>query len=205
MATSRFALPLAAAMALVSAAGFAETPVEAGAALQTLSGAPYDFGAVVRQSRAVVLVFWSAGCPCVRRYQQRVEGLISKYGPSGVKVLGVSSNAGEDPASVQRAVTERGITLEVVRDPSGKLAEVVGARSTPTVAVLGRDGKVAYLGWIDNEREPGVEGREPYLERALDALLAGKGGFSRRSPVYGCRITRKLFEVGQCHTPPSNP
>ncbi len=208
MATSRdcAAALFAATLLLVPTVAAAEKPLEAGRGLLTLDGQPWDFEAAVHDSRATVLVFWSAECPCVRRYQARVEALTATYGPKGVKVLGIASNAGEEPAKLQRALHERGVTLEVLRDPGGRLAEAIGARSTPTVAVLDPKGAIVFLGWIDNEREPGTEGREPWLERALDALLAGKrGGFARRSPTYGCRITRKLFgaaETPSCHPVP---
>lgn len=209
MATSSFrsaATLLATALFLVPALAQAASPLEAGRALRTLDGKPWNLEATVRDSKATVLVFWSAECPCVQRYQSRVETLIEHYGPRGVAIVGVASNAGEEPAAIQHAVEQRGITLQVVRDPGGKLAQAVGARSTPTVAVLDGKGKVAFLGWIDNEREIGAPDREPYLERALDALLAGKRrGFAKRSPTYGCRITRKLFgtvEEPHCHPVP---
>ncbi|MGA9525414.1 MAG: redoxin family protein [Myxococcaceae bacterium] len=204
MATSRsWALLLGFFWMSISGPAWArEAPLQAGRSLQTLEGAPFELGAAVRDSRAVVLVFWTAGCPCVLRYQQRVEDLLTRYGPRGVTVLGVSSNAGEAPDQVKQALQARGVTLKVVRDPGGKLADAVGARSTPTVAILDQSGKVAFLGWIDNEREPGAADREPYVEQALDAILAGQRGFAKRSPVFGCRITRKLFDApaaSNCH------
>ena len=143
MGTSRFAALIVLALTLAGSRAQAETPLEAGRTVTTLAGSKFDFEGAVRQSRATVLVFWSAGCPCVRRYEQRVESLLANYGGRGVKVLGVASNAGEDPAAVQRAVKERGLKLEVLHDPGGRLADAVGARSTPTVAVLDREGKVA--------------------------------------------------------------
>lgn len=204
MATSRAWL-LGIALVLASApAAAGDSPLEAACALKTLDGARYDLGAAVQHSRAVLLVFWSTECPCVRRYQARVEELLRRYGPSRVTILGVDSNAGETPADIQRVLQERRVTIPVVRDPGGKLAEAVGARSTPTAIILDEKGEVIFRGWIDNEREPGAEDREPYVERALDALLAGSRDFSKRSPVYGCRITRKLFgsdDEAQCLPP----
>ncbi len=203
MVTSRACALLLVSVLLAAPAWARDTPLEAGRSLQTLDGTPYDLEAAVRRSRAVVLVFWSAGCPCVLRYQQRVEDLLANFGSRGVTVVGVSSNAGEAPDAVKQALQARGTSLPVVRDPGGKLADAVGARSTPTVAILDAEGKVAFLGWIDNEREPGAKDREPYVEQALEALLAGKrGGFAKRSPVYGCRITRTLFDApaaSSCH------
>jgi hypothetical protein len=70
----------------------------------------------------------------------------------------------------------------------------MGARSTPTVVVLDRKGDVRFLGWLDNERLPGVEGREPWLDLALAGVLDGRNDFKKKTPTYGCVITRSLSE-----------
>jgi peroxiredoxin len=142
---------------------------------------------------ATVIVFWSATCPCVRRYQERVDALLDAYPPDRVRILAVSSNVGESFEDALRVAKERGVQVPLYRDESGRVADALGARSTPTVVVLDAKGKVRFLGWIDNERRPGESGREPWLERALTGVLDGTTKFSSRSPVYGCRITRSLF------------
>jgi len=143
---------------------------------------------------ATVLVFWSAGCPCVRRYQERVDALLDAYPRDRVQVVALVSNAGESLADDLRVAVERGVRVPIYRDEGGRVARFVGARSTPTVVVLDGKGEVRFLGWIDNERLPGTEGREPWLDRALAGVLAGRDDFRKKTPTYGCIITRSLSE-----------
>ena len=95
------------------------------------------------------------------------------------------------------------LDLPIYRDPGGRLAEAVGARSTPTVAVLDRRGELRFLGWLDNERLPGDPRREPWLERAVAGVLEGTS-FGARTPTYGCVITRSLFDPAPCHDVPQD-
>lgn len=146
---------------------------------------------LVRGRDATVLVFLSAGCPCVRRYQARADALLDAYPRERVQVLSVLSNAGEAPEAARAEAARRRVRLPLWHDPGGRLAAALGARSTPTVAVLDGGGTLRYLGWIDNERRPGEAGREAWLEDALGALLAGDPT-PRRRKAFGCPITRAL-------------
>jgi hypothetical protein len=192
-------LAAAAACAGPSATRRADAPL----ALVAPTGDAVSYDALRSAQELTVLVFWSAQCPCVRRYQARVDALLDAYPADRVRVVGISSNAGEPFAEVLGAVRERGVRIPVYRDEGGRLAEAVGAGSTPTVAVVDRAGAVRYLGWIDNERAPGVAGREPWLDQAVAALLAGRSDFRARAPAWGCVITRSLFDprpAGGCCT-----
>ena len=151
-------------------------------------------------ARVTVVVFWSAECPCVRRYQARVDALIERY--PGARVVAVVSNDGEDFRDSLAAARERGVRVPLYRDEDGRVAATLGASSTPTVVVLDREGAVRYRGWLDNERTPGSAGREAWLEDALDKLLAGRGDYAARRPVYGCPITRALGGARPCCTEP---
>jgi peroxiredoxin len=142
---------------------------------------------------ATVLVFWSASCPCVRRYQQRIDALLDDYPAERVCVVGVSSNAGEQLTDVLRVADQRGVRIPILRDEGGRVADALSVRSTPTVVVLDAAGEVRYLGWIDNERLPGEPEREAWLDRALHGVLERHDAFAHRSPTYGCVITRSLL------------
>ncbi len=139
--------------------------------------------------KATVLVFWSAGCPCVRRYQARSDELVARLQPRGIQVLGVASNADEAPADIEKTRQERGIALPIWRDRGGLLAHELGVKTTPTVVVLLADGRVAYTGWLDNERLPGDPKRQAWLDQALERISAGDLTPSRK-PSWGCRITQ---------------
>jgi hypothetical protein len=206
----RLLAPLAAALlalsscATSSAASAAGTPAMNGLPLVPTSGAPATVGELLSRADATVFVFWSAGCPCVRRYQGRVDALAAEWAPKGVAFVEVSSNAGETLASLQVAARERALARPVWRDEGGHLAKELGARSTPTMVLLRRDGRVLYRGWLDNERLPGEAGREAWLEAALTGFRTGTS-FATKSPTWGCTITRSLSapEAPACHAPSS--
>jgi hypothetical protein len=200
MVTSR--LPAQALFgALLAAAGCAHVPSGATPTGALALAGPDGTRSTLDQLRGVhdatVLVFWSATCPCVRRYQDRVDGLLDTYPPARVRVIGVSSNAGESYANVVRVASERQVRIPIFRDEGGVVARALGVLSTPTVVVLDASGAVRYLGWLDNERLPGDPGREAWLDRALQGVLDGKTPFAARSPTYGCSITRSLFRPDQ--------
>jgi hypothetical protein len=192
MATSRTSIAaLLAALALPLAAAGAEDPP---LSVVDADGRSVTLDVLLGGRDATVLVFWSAGCPCVRRYQERVDALIDAYPKDRVRVVALVSNAGEKLADDLRVAVERGVRVPIYRDEGGRVARSVGARSTPTVVVLDRKGDVRFLGWLDNERLPGVEGREPWLDEALAGVLAGRTDFKKKTPTYGCIITRSLSE-----------
>ena len=154
---------------------------------------------LLRRARGTVFVFWSGGCPCVRRYQARVEVLAEQWRQRGIAFVQVSSNAGEDLSHLTREVERRGLQLPVWRDAEGALSQALGANSTPTVVLVARDGTVLFRGWIDNEREPGEPDREAWLEDALEAFTTHHP-VAAASPTYGCTITRSLTPARTCHT-----
>lgn len=197
MAISRSHLLLSVALAGCAAAR-APGAARAGALpLAAPDGTTSTLDDLRRGHDATVLVFWSASCPCVRRYQGRVDALLDAYPGTRVRVVGVSSNAGESFQGVLRVARERQVRIPLVRDEGGRLAEALGVHSTPTVVVLDASGSVRYLGWLDNERLPGDPGREAWLDRALRGVLDGKTPFAARSPTFGCLITRSLFHPEQ--------
>ncbi len=198
MAISRSHLLLAVALT-GCAAGRAPGAVPTGAslALAAPDGTTSTLDGLLRGHDATVLVFWSASCPCVRRYQDRVDALLDAYPGTRVRVVGVSSNAGEPFQEALRVARERRVRIPLVRDEGGRLAEALGVHTTPTVVVLDSSGSVRYLGWLDNERLPGEAGREAWLDRALRGVLDGKSPFAARSPTFGCTITRTLFHPEQ--------
>jgi peroxiredoxin len=197
MATSRSLVLVTAAAGAAVAVGCATARSRAEDRVALPLGGPD--GAVttlddLRRGRdATVLVFWSGTCPCVRRYQERIDALLDAHPASRVRVVGISSNAGEPYADVLRVARERQVRIPILRDEGGRVAEALGVHSTPTVVVLDASGQVRYLGWIDNERLPGDPAREAWLDRALRGVLDGKGAFAARSPTYGCLITRSLL------------
>ena len=59
------------------------------------------------RGKIAVLHFWSAACPFVKRYEERLQKITSDYAGKGVAVLGIDSNDNETPAEVQKAAVEK--------------------------------------------------------------------------------------------------
>ena len=70
----------------------------------------------------------------------------------------------------------------VVVDKGQKLAAQYGATATPTVFLLGRNGKLIYKGAIDDGE------KKEYLREALDEALAGKAITLPKTRSWGCGI-----------------
>jgi peroxiredoxin len=141
--------------------------------------------------KILVLEFWSYKCPPSAAYDDRIKELDAKYRRRGVMVLAVDSNKNEPADEVRVNGNSRQLPYPVLMDPSGNLADSLGATHTPSVAVLDGSGVLRYRGAIDNNRRPGESGRIAYLENALDALLSGQPvQHSETRMSGGCTIKR---------------
>lgn len=158
--------------------------------LVSLNGKPFPLLSQVKKHKATVLAWWATQCPCVKRYQQRIEQLKAQYSTQKVQVLAIASNADDSPLVLWKNAVERRFQVPILLDKNGQLARYLGVSSTPTVVILDAEGKVRFFGWIDNERKPGESGRVAYAEDALKSLLQDQPIGLSRAPFYGCTITR---------------
>lgn len=105
------------------------------------------------KGKVVVLDFWATWCaPCRQEIPGFVE-LQKKYGPRGLRIVGVSLDEPGDKDLVRNFAREWGVNYRVVMD-GGKVASAYGdVRSIPTTFVIGKDGKVAGSHTGFNEKE----------------------------------------------------
>lgn len=157
-------------------------------ALTTTDKAIHQLSDVYPKHRATALIFWQVGCPCVKRYQERVNSLFERFSQDGVAFIHVSSNVNEDFEDVEKEYKKRAVPLPLMRDQGGMLAKALGVKGTPSVALINQTGDVVYLGWIDNERHAKENGRIAYLENAIVELINQKPITIATSPMFGCPI-----------------
>ena len=74
----------------------------------------------------------------------------------------------------------------VLYDSSGDVGRAYGAKTTPHMIVVDKDGKVAYNGAIDEGAMSG--GKNNYVDAALVALAAGKTPDPSTTKPYGCSV-----------------
>lgn len=140
--------------------------------------------------KIVVVEFDNIGCPYSRGTDPDLIALAQGYAPKGVVVLGIDSNTTNTPADIKKYATEKGKTYPILKDPENKYADAVGAKTTPEVYVIDKDGKLAYHGAFDDRAQPDKKGKTPYVENAVKALLDGKSIDPKEVKSWGCGIKR---------------
>jgi peroxiredoxin len=76
-------------------------------------------------------------------------------------------------------------------DPDGKVGKMYGATNTPQMFVINPEGKIVYMGAIDDNsssRESSVKGAKNYVAAALDEGMAGKPISLASTKPYGCSV-----------------
>ncbi len=110
------------------------------------------------EGQIVVVDFWASWCgPC--RLQARILASMQEELEGRVQFLAV--NLGEDLATVERYVAKNAFPYPVLMDPEEKLGVDLQIYALPTVMVLDRAGRIAFL-------RPGISDR-PTLNDALTA------------------------------------
>lgn len=160
-----------------------------------LQGERINLPQIFAEHDATVLVWWATKCPCVKRYQGRIEELFARNFTKKVAVFAVSSNADENCGLVAEEAARRNFKVPIIRDESGELARFAGVSTTPTAIIVGKDGQVKFVGWIDNERLAGTPNRIVYLDNALEEILSGREILLPQAPTWGCMITRNFSRV----------
>jgi peroxiredoxin len=182
--------------------------VAAGAAPQIGQSAP-DFTALDAKGNAihlreyrgktVVLEWTNAECPYTRKHydsgnMQSVQALAQKNGIVWLTVIssapgkqGYVNGAAADALTVSRHADPTAVLL----DPTGSVARMYAAKTTPHMFVIDKDGMLRYMGGIDSiatTDEADIARAEPYLK---EAMLAADAGDPVPHPVtkpYGCSI-----------------
>lgn len=157
--------------------------------LTDIDGREHDLSAYTRDGKIVVLEWFNPDCPAVKQHHERaktMKELAAKYKDRDVVWIAVNSGApgkqGTGADRNQRAKREYQIEYPIVLDPTGVTGKAYTARVTPHMVVIDAQGKVAYVGAIDdNKGKDGVN----YVGRAVDALLEGKPVETRETRAYG--------------------
>jgi hypothetical protein len=151
----------------------------------------------------LVLEWFNHGCPYTRKHYALVNGtgntqaMQREYTGRGVIWLSVvSSGPGRQGyTSAEKAedmARDRGAApTAIIRDTSGALGRLYGARNTPQYAIIDPQGVLRYGGAIDDQRTSSaqdVAGATNYVRAALDAGLAGRPIAVAQTQPYGCEV-----------------
>ena len=79
----------------------------------------------------------------------------------------------------------------VLLDPKGDLGRLYGARTTPHMYIIDRNGMLVYMGAIDDQPSANpatVKRARNYVREALDAMAAGRPIAVASTRPYGCSV-----------------
>jgi hypothetical protein len=142
--------------------------------------------------RIVVAVFARSDCPVSNRFAPEIRRLYEKYRPRGVDFYLIYVDPAEESQVIRRHLEDFKYPCQGLRDPEHKLVSLCKATITPEAAVFDRDGKVAYVGRInDLYTELGTARPEPTTHELADAIestLAGEPPKVPHMKAIGCPI-----------------
>lgn len=189
-------LALAAAFALACAAPASAVAVGDPAPdfrLTALDGS--EHGLADYSGRVVVLEWVNPNCPFSDRHarEKTMTHLAAAHGE--VVWLGINSTNPDHrdylkPAAHRKWAHQRGVSYDILYDPSGEIGHAYGASTTPHMFIIDEQGKVAYNGAIDDDppgRETPAE-RTNFVGDGLDAHEVGDAIDPASTKPYGCSV-----------------
>ncbi|SFS17625.1 Peroxiredoxin [Dyella sp. OK004] len=118
--------------------------------LKTIDGQTIDLASLYGK-KAVYLKFWATWCVPCREQMPHLERTFEQAGPD-LAVIAIDvgfDDSVEEVRKYQRAV---GLGMPIVFDGDGSLGEAFHLRVTPQHVVIGRDGRVLYIGHEANAK-----------------------------------------------------
>lgn len=92
----------------------------------------------------VLLVdLWATWCKPCRASFPFYTSLYEEHRSEGFSVLAVSVD--ERDEDVRRFLEAHPVPFQILRDPEGRIPEKIGISTMPTMLILGRNGRVAYV------------------------------------------------------------
>ena len=71
-------------------------------------------------------------------------------------------------------ITKNNLSYPILNDSDGVVGKAYGAKNTPEMYIIGRDGKLLYMGAIDNDKEGDKDrAKVNHVQKALNQILAG--------------------------------
>jgi peroxiredoxin len=193
-------LSLSAATGLSFAHNHAAAPATVGKAapawtLQDQDGKTHNLADF--KGKIVVLEWFNNECPFVVKHYKNgdMNKLAAKYTDKGVVWLAVNSTNFHDNAHNTKVAADWNMgTRRILNDQSGEVGKAYGARTTPHMYIVDKDGVLAYAGAIDSKS--GSDSAEiatatNYVAAALDQLLAGESVVTAETKPYGCSVKYK--------------
>lgn len=143
--------------------------------------------------KTVVLEWFNPGCPYVQKFYDhggKMNEIAKQYAGKDVAWLLINTTKGNSPERNKETAAKWSIDRPILSD-DGKVARAYGAKTTPHMFVIDKDGKLVYAGAIDDKPDSdpqSLEGANNYVTAALSELAAGKSVSTPETKSYGCGV-----------------
>lgn len=151
------------------------------------------------KDKVVVLEWTNFGCPFVVKHysSKNMQKLQTNYTEKNVVWITVNSSAEgkqghlEPSKLAEKISSEGGTPTQILVDTDGTVGNAYGAKVTPHMMIIAKDGTLAYSGAIDSTPSTDVadvETANPLFANALDAVIAGTEVPNATNKPYGCGV-----------------
>jgi len=151
------------------------------------------------KDKVVVLEWVNFECPFVKKHYsaKNMQKLQADYTAKDVVWLTVNSSAegkqGYLEASKlgEKTTAEGSKASQVIVDTDGAVGKAYGAKVTPHMMIIAKDGTLAYSGAIDSNpstESADIEGADKLFATALDSVIAGTEVANATNEPYGCGV-----------------
>ncbi len=156
----------------------------------------------LKQKNGLLVIFSCNTCPFVVGNGTKSEGWEGRY--PGLAELSAKSeigfalinpneakrDAGDNMDDMKKRYREKGFKGSYLLDERHVVADAFGALTTPHVFLFDGDMKLIYKGAIDDSVDSPRSVKEPWLENAIRAHVAGKSIDPNSTRQMGCSIKR---------------
>jgi peroxiredoxin len=147
----------------------------------------------------VVLEWTNHECPFVKKHYDsgNMQALQKTYTGKGYRWYSIISSAPGKQGHVSTAqaneltASRNAAPTGVILDESGTIGKAYDARTSPHMFIINPEGKLVYLGGIDDKPstdQADIAGATQYVKAAFDALEAGRAVAVPVSQPYGCSV-----------------
>ena len=150
-------------VAMMTVGAFAQLP---SVTLKDISGKTVNTAKLSNGGKPFILSFFATWCkPCQRELDAINEVIADWEDETGVKLIAVSIDQGQNIDKVKPLVDSKGWEYDVLLDPNGDFKRAMNVSLVPTVFVIDGKGKIA------DQRSGYTDGSEQHLIDKVRELL----------------------------------
>lgn len=154
--------------------------------LKNQEGNPVSLSAF--KGKFVVLEWTNTDCPFVKRHYSEGTfiGIARDFMHKDVVWMAINSTHWATASSNRKWHEQYQLSYPILDDSAGKVGRLYGAKTTPHMFIINKEGLLVYSGGIDNDDAGSLgDKRIHYVRSALEDLVAGNTPQTRQSKPYG--------------------